>query len=144
MVPLRGLLNLCVGGNIHTQSCSECRMIEICLLSRSFHQDCSIMPTLYILVLNNFLHKLRMNLVLVLPLWPGRYHQHGCWWHLYTCNKQCKDCGDQKTNQIVYKKVTGTIINPNKSVSLQLGSWRDSSLYGAFSWMDVHSKTVDI
>ena len=103
-------------------------------LTRSIRQGCLLLPMLYILSLEPFLRKLKANPALRGPTLPApsevaRYTAYA---------------DDVSMLVTRYEAVTGAKVNREKSVGLQLGSWKGCALSVPFIWRDGPCKILGV
>ena len=116
-------------------------------LTRSIRQGCPLLPLLYILVLEPFLRKLKANPVLRGLTLPGasevaRYTAYADDVSvLVTSSAEVEEVSKEIGR---YEAVTGAKINREKSVSLQLGSWKGFALPAPFIWKDGPCKILGV
>ena len=115
-------------------------------LTHSIHQGCRLLPMLYILALEPFLHKLKANPALHGLTLPGssevpRYTAYADDVSVLVMSAEVEEVSKEIRR---YKAVTGAKINCEKSVSLQLGSWKGCAHPGPFIWRDIPCKILGI
>ena len=116
-------------------------------LTRSIRQSCPLSSMLYILALEPFLRKLKANPVLRGLTLPGssevaRNTAYADYVSvLVTSNAEVEEVSKEIGR---YEAVTGAKINREKSVGLQLGSWKGCALPGHFIWKDDPCKILGV
>ena len=116
-------------------------------LSRSIRQGCPLSPMLYVLAIEPFLRKLRVNPVLRGITLPGADAQvkYSAYADdvtvLVTSNAEISVVGAEIR---LYETVTGAKINCDKSSGLRIGAWRGMPLQGPFSWSDGPCKILGV
>ena len=116
-------------------------------LTRSIRQGCPLSPMLYIFALEPFLRKLKANLVLRGLTLPGasevaRYTTYADDVSvLVTSSAELEEVSKEIGR---YEAVAGAEVNREKSIGLQLGSWKGRALPGPFIWKDGPCKILGV
>ena len=116
-------------------------------LTRSIRQGCLLSPMLYILASEPFLCKLRANPALRGLTLPGtsevaRYTAYADDVSVLATSRAEVEEVSKEIGR--YEAVTGAKINREKSVGLQLGSWKGCALPGSFIWKDSPCKILGV